>query len=238
MRMTKENHIYQLTYMPNLFPVNCYLIDEEDHLILVDAALSMNRKAIMKAARQIGKPIRKIVLTHVHSDHIGALDGLVAELPDVEVILPRRELKLLEGDRSLEQGEGENPVKGGVPKHIKTRPDRVLVEGEEVGSLLAIEAPGHTPGQMTYLDKRTDSLIAGDALQTRGGIAVSGDLRWRFPFPAWATWDKEIAIRTAVKLLSYHPTYLAVGHGDSIKDPSRDMKKAIEMARRSLQGRK
>ncbi|WP_345239348.1 MBL fold metallo-hydrolase [Pontibacillus salipaludis] len=235
MRVTKENHIYQLTFMPNLFPVNCYLVEEEDHLILIDAALSTNKKAILKAASDIGKPIKKIVLTHVHSDHIGALDVLVAELQNVEVIIPKRELKILEGDLSLEEGEGANPIKGGVPKHVNTRPDRLLTEGDEVGSLVAIEAPGHTPGQMAYFDKRTNSLIAGDALQTRGGIAVAGDLRWTFPFPALATWNKEIALQTAEKLLSYHPTYLAVGHGNSIKDPSSDMKKAIQHAKRSLE---
>ncbi|KGP91783.1 metallo-beta-lactamase [Pontibacillus chungwhensis BH030062] len=235
MRVTKDDYIYQLTYMPNLFPVNCYFVEEDDHLVLIDAGLSTNKKAILKAAADIGKPIEKILITHVHSDHIGALDGLVAELSNVEVLMPKRELKILEGDQSLEEGEGTNPIKGGVPKNINTRPDRLLTEGEEIGSLMAIDAPGHTPGQMAYLDKRTNSLIAGDALQTRGGVAVAGDLQWTFPFPAMATWDKEVAIRTAEHLLSYHPTYLGVGHGNSLKDPESSMENAINHAKCSLE---
>ncbi|MCD5323365.1 MULTISPECIES: MBL fold metallo-hydrolase [Pontibacillus] len=235
MRIRKDQNIYQLTYMPNFFPVNCYLVEEEDHLVLIDAALSLNKKAIIQAAKDIGKPIQRILLTHVHSDHIGALDGIVGDLQGIEVLIPRRESKILEGDLTLEDGEGANPIKGGVPKNVRTRPDRLLSDGDEVGSLVAIDAPGHTPGQMAYLDKRSNSLIAGDAFQTRGGLAVAGDLRLTFPFPALATWDKEVALHTAVKLLSYQPAYLGVGHGNSIKDPSNAIEKAIQQAKRSLE---
>ncbi|SFQ12717.1 MBL fold metallo-hydrolase [Salibacterium halotolerans] len=232
MRITKLNNIYQLAFMPRFFPVNCYLVEEEEYLTLIDAGLSFSKKAILKTAAYIGKPIRKIVLTHVHSDHIGALDGLKEELlDDVEVLLPKREAKLLTGDLSLEKGEGNRPVKGGIPKNITTRPDTLLVDGNQIGSLSAIHSPGHTPGMMAFLDIRNNSLIAGDAFQTRGGMAVSGDMRWRFPFPTWATWNKEVAIDSAERLLNYKPSLLAVGHGDLIIDPEKKMVQAIEGAK-------
>jgi glyoxylase-like metal-dependent hydrolase (beta-lactamase superfamily II) len=211
--------------MPRFFPVNCYLVEEEEYLTLIDAGLSFSKKAILKSAADIGKPIRKIVLTHVHSDHIGALDGLKEQLTDVEVLLPKRELKLLTGDLSLEKG------KGGILKNIKTRPDTLLVDGNQIGSLLAIHSPGHSPGMMAFLDVRNNSLIAGDAFQTRGGMAVPGDMRWRFPFPTWATWNKEVAIDSAERLLNYKPSLLAVGHGDLIIDPEKKMVEAIESAK-------
>lgn len=234
MRITKTDTIYQLSFMPNFFPVNCYLVEEEDYLILIDAALPFSKKAILKTAHDLGKPIRKIVLTHAHSDHVGALDGLKEELTDVEVILPKRELKLLKGDLSLEKGEGNMPIKGGFPKNIKTRPDTLLKDGNQIGSLLAIHSPGHTPGMMAFLDVRNNSLIAGDAFQTRGGMAVSGSMRLRFPFPALATWNKETAIKSAENLLSYKPSLLAVGHGNLIIEPEKKMKQAIEYAEKTL----
>jgi len=70
-------------FLPRAFPVNCYLVEEEDGLTLVDAALSRSAKGILREAGAIGKPIVRIVLTHAHSDHTGALDDLKQALPDV-----------------------------------------------------------------------------------------------------------------------------------------------------------
>jgi glyoxylase-like metal-dependent hydrolase (beta-lactamase superfamily II) len=80
MRVIKEGFLYQVTFMPKLFPVNCYFIEEEDGLTLIDAALPISAKPILQAAQQIGKPIKRIVLTHAHGDHIGALDQLKDQL--------------------------------------------------------------------------------------------------------------------------------------------------------------
>nr|WP_188888570.1 MBL fold metallo-hydrolase [Paenibacillus radicis (ex Gao et al. 2016)] len=234
--MTKSNLVYQLTYLPNIFPVNCYLIEEEDGLTLVDAALPNNAEAIMKAAETIGKPIVRIVLTHAHSDHIGALDPLKSRLPEVKVYISARDARLLAGDVSLDPGESQLPIKGGVPKPgaIKTVPDVLLQEGDRIGSLLAISTPGHTPGSMSFLDTRSQTLIAGDALQLRGGIAVSGQLKPWFPFPALATWNKQASLESVRKLLTYKPALLAVGHGNMLPDPIAALTKAIATAERKL----
>ncbi|MEI5906700.1 MBL fold metallo-hydrolase [Bacillus spongiae] len=234
MRIVKENRLYQLSFMPNIFPVNCYLVEEEDSFTLIDTALSYSKKSIMKTARELGKPIKKIILTHVHSDHVGALDGLKDELKNVEVFLPKRELKILNGDLSLENGEPIMPIKGGIPKNLKTKPDTLLIDGDQIGSLLAIHTPGHTPGMMSFLDVRNNNLIAGDAFQTKGGLAVAGRVQWSFPFPAFATWNKEEAIQSAERLVSYQPSILAVGHGNIAIKPVREMKRAIDKAKDSL----
>ena len=44
--------------------------------------------------------------------------------------------------------------------------------------------PGHTPGSMSFLDIRNKALIVGDAFQTRGGTAVSGQMKFWF-FLRW-----------------------------------------------------
>lgn len=237
MRMTRHKALYQLTYLPNVFPVNCYFIEEEDGLTLIDAALPNNVKAIMEAAKRIGKPITRIVLTHIHTDHIGALDGLKELLPSVPVWMPAREVKFLDGDLSLEQGEPNTPIRGGIPKNVKTRPDYLVRDGNRIGSLVAIAVPGHTPGSIAYQDTRGGELIAGDAFQLKGGIAVSGQLRPLFPFPALATWDKKSALESARKLLKAAPSLLAVGHGNVLLAPENAMKQAIARAERNLAGK-
>ncbi|NRD77910.1 MBL fold metallo-hydrolase [Bacillus sp. BRMEA1] len=228
MRVTKNGYLYQLAFMPNFFPVNCYLVEEEEGLTLLDAALSFAAKGILQAAEKIGKPITKIILTHAHDDHVGALDRIKEHLPHVPVYISHRDYRLMNGDRSLDPSEEQTPIKGGVPKNLKTRANVLLKEGDLVGSLKAIETPGHTPGSMSFLDTRTNAVIAGDAIQVRGGMAVAGDVKPLFPFPAFGTWSKRTALDSAKKLAKMEPALLAVGHGNMIENPVTAMKQAID----------
>ncbi|MDM5190644.1 MBL fold metallo-hydrolase [Bacillus sp. DX4.1] len=234
MRMIHESTIYQLAFLPNLFPVNCYLVEEEDGLTLIDAALPYSAKGILQAAQKIGKPITKIVLTHAHDDHVGSLDALKQVLPDVPVYISKRDARLLAGDMTLQLDEPNTPIKGGVSKKVKTRADILLEDGDRVGSLFAIATSGHTPGSMSFLDTRNDALIVGDAFQTRGGIAVAGQIKWMFPFPAIGTWNKEKSLESAKKLQKYEPSLLAAGHGRMMKQPLDAIKRAIIEAEQNL----
>ena len=96
--------------------------------------------------------------------------------------------------------------------------------------LLVVDAPGHTPGHVAFLDTRDGTLVAGDAFQTRGGIAVSGMVRPTFPFPALATWHKPTALASARALRELNPMRLAVGHGVVLADPRPAMDGAIAVA--------
>ncbi|MDO7906734.1 MBL fold metallo-hydrolase [Paenibacillus sp. JX-17] len=234
MRVTQTHSVYQLAFLPRLFPVNVYLVEENDGLTLIDAGMPFSLKGILEFARQSGKPIQRLVLTHAHGDHVGALDGLKAALPDANVYISRRDACLLAGDGSLLPGEPQTPVKGSLPRGIITQPDTLLEDGDRIGSLQAVATPGHTPGHMAYLDTRSGVLIAGDAFQLRGGAAVSGILRPLFPFPAMATWNAPIALTSAKRLAALHPSVLAVGHGSLLPEPGAVMNKAIAQAERKL----
>jgi glyoxylase-like metal-dependent hydrolase (beta-lactamase superfamily II) len=228
---THGDYLTQLTRWPLLFPVNVYLVREDDGLTLIDAAVPGSEKAILAAARTLGQPIVRIVLTHAHADHVGSLDALRAALPDAEVLMTERSARLLAGDKTLEPGEPE--LRGGWATR-STRPTRTIAAGDRIGSLEVVAAPGHSPDHVAFFDTRDRSLIAGDAFQTRGGIAVSGTIRPFFPFPAMATWDKSAALASAQTLRSLNPTRLAVGHGVVLGDPLAEMDRAIATAERKL----
>lgn len=234
MKMVSRGTVHQISFMPRLFPVNCYLVEEDNGLTLIDAALPKSTKKILLAARKIGKPITNVILTHAHIDHVGALDALKEAIPDLRVSISGRDARLLAGDKSLLATEPATPIRGGVPKGIKTAPDILLAEGDRIGSLEVIATPGHTPGSISLLDKRNGVLVAGDALQTRGGIAVSGVMKPLFPFPAMATWNKEEALKSALKLRALNPFLLAVGHGKMLENPGQQMDRAIEEAKGQL----
>lgn len=234
MRVTHEMTVYQLTFLPRLFPVNCYLVEEDNGLTLIDAALPYSASRIAQTARHIGKPIARIVLTHAHDDHIGSLDTLKRMLPDVPVYISDRDVRLMDGDLTLDPNEPNTPIRGGIPKKLQTRADVLLRDGDRLGSLLAVAAPGHTPGSMAFLDMRNGAFIVGDAMQTRGGMAIAGQVRPMFPFPAWGTWNKHVALESARKLRLYDPVLLAAGHGPMLIRPGEAIDRAITEAEHHL----
>jgi len=237
MNIERFGALRQVTFLPRWFPVSCYLVEEEDSLTLIDAALPYSADAILKTAAAIGKKITNIALTHAHEDHIGALAELKRRLPDAAVCISERDARLLAGDLSLLPGEPQTPIRGGVPKKQQPAPDRLLREGDRIGSLEAVAAPGHTPGSMAFLDTRSGALIAGDAFQTRGRMAVSGTPVPWFPFPAWATWDAGTALASARKLAALGPSLLAVGHGPALRGPLGAMNDAIAEAEARLRAK-
>lgn len=123
MRITKIGTVFQLSFMPRIFPVNCYLVEEENELTLIDAALPFSTKGIIDAAKSIGKPITRIVLTHAHNDHIGALDALKELLPNAQVSISSRDALLLDGNSTLLPNEKTHQFVVGFQRTLK--PNRI-----------------------------------------------------------------------------------------------------------------
>jgi glyoxylase-like metal-dependent hydrolase (beta-lactamase superfamily II) len=211
--------------------VNAFLVEEDDGLTLIDTTTGPGAaKAILAAAGKQGRPIVRIALTHAHQDHIGGLDALAAELPGAEVLISTRDAKLLAKDMTPEPGEPADAKLRGGYSGAKTKPTRLLEPGDRVGSLAVVAAPGHTPGQIAFMDPRDRTLIAGDAYSTLGGVATTAKPNPRFPMPALATWHRPTALATARALRTLDPVRLAVGHGRTVENPGAAMDAAIAKA--------
>lgn len=232
---THGQNLTQLTRFAAVFPVNAYLVREDDGLTLVDTGVVGSAGAILAAARAAGAAIRRIALTHAHGDHAGALDALHRALPDAAVLVSARDARFLRGDKTLDPDEPQDPPRGGY-RRTQTRPTRELADGDLVGSLRVVAAPGHTPGQVAFFDPRDGTLIAGDAFQTNGGLAVAGVVRWRAPLPGLVCWHRPTALASAQTLRALAPTRLAVGHGDVLEDPAAALDRAIAAAARKVDG--
>jgi glyoxylase-like metal-dependent hydrolase (beta-lactamase superfamily II) len=226
-------YAFQLTRFPAVFPMNCYLVRETDGLTLIDSTMSSPAVEVAGVVGDLGLELRRVSLTHAHGDHVGGVAGVRERFPDATISIGERDARLLAGDRAPAPGEPQAPAKGFFAK-VEWKPDQLLKPGDRVGSLEVVASPGHTPGHIAFLDVRDRTLIAGDAFQTRGGIAVSGVIRPLFPFPAMATWHKPTALASARALRALNPARLAVGHGNALDDPLAAMDAAIATAQASF----
>src|SRR5438067_2813934 len=226
MKATRHgDHLIKLTRQGWM---NCYLVREDDGFTLVDTTMPGAARSIIEAAEEAGAPIARIAVTHAHGDHVGSVDALHAELPDVELLAPERDARFMRGDKSLDPGEPAKP-RGGFPQ-VKTEPARLLNAGDRVGSLEVVASPGHTVGHVAFLDTRDRTLIAGDAFQTLGGLGVAGEIRPLFPLPGLGSWHKPTAIESGRALAALDPSRLAVGHGKVLESPRAEMERVLARA--------
>jgi len=201
-------------------------VREEDGYTLIDANLKGSEQEILAAAGDV--PIRRILLTHPHVDHVGSVDALMAKVSGLELLASERSIPILNipPDLSLRPGE-VGPIRRGTPG-IASKVTRTVAEGEQVGSLLVIDSPGHIHGHQAFLDNRDGTLYAGDEFATLGQLTITGFTPWWFPMRAFSNRDQ--ARDTAIKLQSYPIQRIACGHGKLLEGGHELLQGAIDRA--------
>lgn len=137
------------------FSSNVYVLLDAGGALLIDSGSGESMPAL-DALTTSGIEIRKVLLTHGHSDHIHGLNYIPAE-----GYLHKKDFAIL---RELNSFMGEYSP----PLNISP------LEGSETRfgpfSLQVIHAPGHTPGSVAFLEKETGILFSGDTLFSGKGV--------------------------------------------------------------------
>ncbi|MCG7341038.1 MBL fold metallo-hydrolase [Staphylococcus auricularis] len=147
-----------------LVATNTYFVENDEAVILIDPSDESQR--IIERLNEINKPLKAILLTHAHFDHIGALDDIVNTY-DVPVYMSPIEFEFL---TDADKNGSEKFKQYGLPRVTSHVTTQSLEEGRlsiDNFDIEVLHTPGHSPGSLTFVFD--DFAVVGDTL-FNGGI--------------------------------------------------------------------
>lgn len=154
----------EISYLPLGFvSTNTYFVTNEDALLIIDPAGESHK--ILDKIKSMNKPLKAILLTHAHFDHIAALDD-VLDVHPVPVYMHQNERDFL-----------TNPAKNGSQKFqelglpiITSQAKPQFIDEGDIQlhgfDISVLYTPGHSPGSLSYVFK--DFAVVGDTLFNNG----------------------------------------------------------------------
>lgn len=183
------------------FVQNCALLkcEETGRGAVIDPGGDLEK--VLAAAESMGCELEKILVTHAHIDHAGAVAAL-ARRTGLPIEGPQ------EGDRFWIDGLEEQGQMFGLPGGEPFEPDRWLHDDDVVTvgaqTLRVIHCPGHTPGHVVFFHE-------GDRLAVVGDVLFAGSIG-RTDFPQGSAPDLISSIRDKLFPLGDDVRFLC-GHG-------------------------
>lgn len=222
-----SEHIWSLkTWM--IIPIHVWVvIDEgEEGITLVDAGMPMMTKGIIRFLEQLNKgPLLRILLTHGHSDHVGAVKGILQKY-EVPVYAHPIEIPYMEGEVVYPK---RKKLENNLPKTLVSP---LLGDGltklKEMGGLTPYFTPGHSPGHVVYYHEQDQVLLAGDLFTSKKG-------KLKQPMSMF-TADMKQAVTSANIISQLKPKQLEVCHGNTVFQPSDQLEEYVKSMERKLEG--
>lgn len=203
-----SEHIWSLqSWM--VVPVRVWAVEEEDGITLVDAGFSGMARGILRFLANQPRPLRRILLTHGHSDHVGSLPTILRHY-GVPVYAHRLEIPYMEGEMIYpRRKKREYNVRKGLVQALAEREGSRL---DRIGSLQPCFTPGHSPGHVVYFHEQDRVLLAGDLVTSKKG-------QLNRPMPMF-TADMAQALRSSLIVKQLRPQRLECCHSKPVMQPA------------------
>lgn len=163
---------------------------------LVDTTYDELSAGLFDGLDALGIRPERLVITHAHGDHVGAVDAVVDRYgPETWV-----------------------PAESTLP--ADTEPDHRYKHGDAVGPLEAVHVPGHTPDSHALVNEAAGVLVTGDVLI---GADWRGHPPGYLVIPPQQTSDDlDAAEANLERLLTYEFDAALVYHGTAVLEGARD----------------
>ncbi|WP_342504716.1 MBL fold metallo-hydrolase [Sporosarcina sp. FSL K6-2383] len=220
-----SEHIWCLkTWM--IIPIHVWVVKDGEGITLVDAGMPMMTNRIIQFMERLNAgPLLRILLTHGHSDHVGAVKGILKKYK-VPVYAHQIEIPYMEGEVVYPK---RKKLETNLPKTL-TNP--LLEDGlgnlKKIGGLTPYFTPGHSPGHVAYYHEQDQVLLAGDLFTSKKG-------KLKQPMPAF-TADMKQAVASASIISQLKPKRLEVCHGNTVFQPSDQLEEYMKIMERMLEG--
>jgi glyoxylase-like metal-dependent hydrolase (beta-lactamase superfamily II) len=200
-----------------------YLLVGEDGLTLIDGGTPGEIEKIVAQIEEVGytvSDVRTIVVTHAHSDHVGALAEL-ARRSGAQVLAHQDDVAYLERKSTLPYTGVLQRLLFGLSERLifnfePCQVDRTLQDGdvvEALGGLQVIHVPGHTPGNIALYQPERQILICGDTFFHMRKVTVA---------PRIASTHPDQVRESAQKLADLPAEMVLFGHGDPILEGAQE----------------
>ena len=197
------------------FSTHVYLVkDAGSTWTLIDSGLPGSETAIAAYLKQhaIGPAsVAKILLTHCHRDHVGALKA-VAKLTKARTFAHWLEAAYIACDPPYD-GPGTPPAE---PFQVT----ETFKDGDPLdaaGGLVAYHTPGHTPGHTVYYHPERKLLFSGDLFFGNGAGLVLTTKEYTQHMPSAIVSARRVAELPIESILSYHGGPFLKGAGAKLK---------------------
>ena len=180
-----------LHWIERIWDTKVYVLFKAERVIVIDAATPGRAAAVWRYLDSLGyapEMVDEIWLTHADIDHMGSVAALKAG-SGARVVAHRADAPLVDGSANRELGPV--PLSGGYQRlfnwavrnlfrYQPTPVDRLVDDGEDLGSWQVVHTPGHTPDSMCIHVK--DELVTGDTLFVGkiGGTATRKEAETEF----------------------------------------------------------
>jgi glyoxylase-like metal-dependent hydrolase (beta-lactamase superfamily II) len=159
--------------------VRAHLLDDGHGITVVDSLMAAAAHLILAELARIGRApadIKYLIMTHAHRSHLGGLARLKA-LSGAPIYAHEWEADIIAAER-VAQPVSSRPWRPyrtwplqlalnlNLSKHPPVRVDEHIHEGDRIGPLTVVYAPGHSPGHLAFYWPERRALIAGDAVCT------------------------------------------------------------------------
>lgn len=188
-----------------------YALEDNDGLTIIDTSMEGADKKILEQLKAAGyrpEDVKRIIITHAHSDHVGGLVPLQAAT-NAEVWSHPLEKPVLQGEIPVpRRAKGLRMPETTLPKVQVTRTITAQSKLPILGNLQVIETPGHAPGHVSLWQPEKRLLITGD-------VVFYAFNRMTLPIGLF-TVDQEQNKQSVRKILALKPEILLFGHGNPI----------------------